>query len=94
MLFRRAFSTAPLESKRLAISRSQSPKELLPLNKLVFGQSFTDHMLMIQWSASKGILLSLIASGWEAPQIKPYQKLSLDPSATVFHYGVRDFLSF
>jgi branched-chain amino acid aminotransferase len=30
-------------------------------------------------------------SGWEAPQIKPYGKLQLDPSSVVFHYGIECF---
>lgn len=44
----------------------------------MFGQSFTDHMLTIKWNAE---------TGWDAPQIRPYAPLELDPSATVFHYA-------
>jgi branched-chain amino acid aminotransferase len=26
--------------------------------------------------------------GWDKPHIKPYQNLSIDPSAPVFHYAL------
>lgn len=51
----------------------------MPNDQLVFGKTFTDHMLEIEWTAS---------GGWKAPTISPYHKLSLDPSASVFHYGL------
>ncbi|KAI9892570.1 MAG: branched-chain-amino-acid transaminase bat2 [Vezdaea aestivalis] len=35
-------------------------------------------MLSIEWTAS---------TGWHAPQITPYQNLSLDPATCVFHYA-------
>jgi hypothetical protein len=55
----------------------------VPANKdLVFGRTFAEHMLSIEWEAGKGFL---------APRIHPYQKISLEPSATVFHYGVECF---
>jgi branched-chain amino acid aminotransferase len=43
---------------------------------------FADHMLSIEWSA---------ANGWNTPRIVPYQNLSLDPSACVFHYAFECF---
>lgn len=39
-------------------------------------------MLTIEWTAE---------DGWHAPQIVPYQKLQLDPSACVFHYAFECF---
>lgn len=39
-------------------------------------------MLSVEWTASKG---------WFAPQITPYQNLSLDPASCVFHYGFETF---
>jgi len=30
-------------------------------------------------------------TGWDTPTIKPYQNLSLEPSAQVFHYGLEAF---
>ena len=39
-------------------------------------------MLSIEWTA---------ANGWQTPRIVPYQNLSLDPSACVFHYAFECF---
>jgi branched-chain amino acid aminotransferase len=41
-----------------------------------------DHMLTIEWTASKG---------WHIPRITPYQNLSLDPATCVFHYAFECF---
>ncbi|KZO99782.1 branched-chain amino acid aminotransferase II [Calocera viscosa TUFC12733] len=49
-----------------------------PSSKLVFGKTFTDHMLTVRWTS---------AGGWEAPVIGPYAPLSLEPSAVVLHYA-------
>ena len=54
----------------------------LPNEKLKFGATFTDHMLEIDWDASKG---------WAAPSISPYHKFELDPAASVFHYALECF---
>jgi branched-chain amino acid aminotransferase len=35
-------------------------------------------MLTIEWQQGKG---------WDAPEIRPYSKLQLEPSAVVFHYA-------
>ena len=48
----------------------------------MFGRTFTDHMLTIEYDSSKG---------WGTPKIVPYGKLSLDPSASVLHYGLECF---
>ena len=44
---------------------------------LVFGQTFTPHMLQIYYQNRQ----------WSAPQIVPYQNLSLSPAASSLHYG-------
>ncbi|EMD41684.1 hypothetical protein CERSUDRAFT_79323 [Gelatoporia subvermispora B] len=73
------FTSLPdVEPSRLVIERTQNPKKPPPPSGLVFGHTFTDHMLTIPWNAS---------SGWGAPKIQPYGPLSLEPSATVFHYA-------
>lgn len=46
-------------------------------NTLTFGSVFTDHMLECDFIDGK----------WQKPVIKPYGPLSIDPSASVFHYG-------
>lgn len=44
---------------------------------LVFGNIFTDHMLVCDYKDGK----------WQKPFIRPYEPFLLDPSAKVFHYG-------
>jgi len=46
-------------------------------DNLPFGSVFSDHMLVCNFSNGE----------WAAPKIMPYQPISLDPSAKVFHYG-------
>ncbi|WNI12598.1 branched-chain amino acid aminotransferase [Corynebacterium sp. Z-1] len=43
-----------------------------------FGQVFTDHMVSIDWSRERG---------WHDPQVRRYGPISLDPAASVLHYG-------
>lgn len=63
----------------MTIDRTNSPKPKLPNEKLVFGHSFTDHMLEVDWDKT---------TGWTVPRITPYHNLSLDPSCSVFHYAI------
>ncbi|MFJ7661223.1 branched-chain amino acid aminotransferase [Lysinibacillus sp. NPDC097162] len=55
-----------------------NPKEKPAADQLGFGQFFTDHMFIVDYTEGMG---------WHDPRIMPYQPLSLDPSAAVFHYG-------
>ncbi|KAK7680508.1 branched-chain-amino-acid transaminase bat2 [Cerrena zonata] len=73
---------APLEASKIQITKTSTPKEKLPNDKLVFGQTFTDHMLEIEWTKE---------AGWGTPKISPYHNLSLDPSTIVFHYAFELF---
>ena len=54
----------------------------MPLEKLVFGHTFTDNMLLAAWEEG---------AGWETPRIRPYGPLQLEPSASVLHYGFEAF---
>lgn len=67
-----------IEASNLIITTTNSPKPKVPPSKLKFGQTFTDHMLVINWSAQ---------NGWASPEIKPYTNLEIDPSASVLHYA-------
>lgn len=49
---------------------------------LLFGTIFTDHMFMMNYEEGKG---------WFDPRIVPYQNISLQPSAMVFHYAQEMF---
>jgi branched-chain amino acid aminotransferase len=71
-----------MESERILVKLSENLKKIPENKSLVFGHQFTDHMLEIDWE---------VKEGWKQPEIKPYQKLSLDPSCTVFHYGTECF---
>ncbi|PGH08248.1 branched-chain amino acid aminotransferase [Helicocarpus griseus UAMH5409] len=79
-----------VDFSKLSITKTSSPKQITSPEKLVFGSSFTGkctvvaahHMLMMNWNTK---------DGWLAPNIVPYQKLSLDPSTCVFHYAFECF---
>ncbi|KAJ1310769.1 hypothetical protein OPQ81_009290 [Rhizoctonia solani] len=78
-----------LDASKLLITYSTNLKELPPPEKLVFGQTMTDHMLIMNYSPE---------TGWSVPVIKPYAPLELDPACSVFHYtpalfeGMKAFL--
>ncbi|KAK4164490.1 aminotransferase [Cladorrhinum sp. PSN259] len=71
-----------IDPAKLVIEKTKTPKPLKESKDLVFGANFTDHMLTIEWDTN---------NGWGAPQIKPYQNLSLDPATCVFHYAFECF---
>lgn len=71
-----------IDMSTLEISENPDPKSLTPSHQLVFGATFTDHMLSLEWTAQEG---------WFPPRITPYQNLSLDPATCVFHYGFECF---
>lgn len=77
-LLRSATHTIHVQAALLTTTPTTSPKPIPDPATLVFGQTFTDHMLTAKWT---------LAHGWEAPEIKPYGPLALDPSSTVLHYS-------
>ena len=44
---------------------------------LSFGSVFSDHMLVCNYKNGK----------WDAPEVVPYQAITLEPSSKIFHYG-------
>lgn len=66
----------------IKIIKSNNLKQKPDANNLGFGNIFTDHMFMMDYT--EGI-------GWHDPVIMPYQPLTLEPSAMVFHYGQEMF---
>uniref|UniRef100_A0A665TXC9 Branched-chain-amino-acid aminotransferase, mitochondrial n=1 Tax=Echeneis naucrates TaxID=173247 RepID=A0A665TXC9_ECHNA len=66
----------------LVIEHNKACRPKPDTSNLVFGKQFSDHMLIINWSE---------ADGWEAPQIKPFQNLSLHPASSALHYSVELF---
>ena len=57
---------------------NQKPDE----SALGFGQYFTDHMFIMDYTREKG---------WHDARIVPFGNLSLHPACTVFHYGAEIF---
>uniref|UniRef100_A0A2K5CUE4 Branched-chain-amino-acid aminotransferase n=1 Tax=Aotus nancymaae TaxID=37293 RepID=A0A2K5CUE4_AOTNA len=70
------------KAKDLIVTPATILKEKPDPNNLVFGSVFTDHMLAVEWSSE---------FGWEKPQIKPLQNLSLHPGSSALHYAVEVF---
>ncbi|KAJ6172249.1 Aminotransferase class IV [Penicillium chermesinum] len=74
--------SAPLDATKLRVTRTQNPSEPANPEILAFGNVFTDHMLQVEWTA---------AHGWHEPEIVPYGKLNIDPSAGALNYAVECF---
>lgn len=53
-----------------------------PKDKLLFGASFSDHMLEVDWDSE---------TGWGTPLIRPYGNFSISPACSVFHYAIECF---
>lgn len=64
------------------IQKTTSPKPKPDPNTLKFGQTFSDHMFIMEYETGKG---------WHDGRIVPYGPISLDPAASVFHYGQEMF---
>ena len=62
----------------IIVQRAKTSKiDQVDFDNLEFGKVFTDHMLVCNYKNGE----------WETPQIIPYQAISLEPSAKIFHYG-------
>jgi len=89
-LGRRTFSVAarstaglaPLDASTLTIERDSVSRKPPPKEELVFGKTFTPHMLEVDWS---------VDHGWKSPRIVPYQNLPMSPAAMCLHYGLECF---
>ena len=69
----------------LTIAKTKQPKPRVADPDLGFGQVFTDHMLVMDYTQD---------SGWHAGRIEPYGPLTLDPATLVLHYGQAVFEGF
>jgi branched-chain amino acid aminotransferase len=62
----------------IQISQSNKSKiDKVDFSNFTFGSVFTDHMFECDYINGK----------WQNPKILPYQSISIEPSASVFHYG-------
>ena len=64
------------------IQKTTAPRVKPDPNTLKFGKVFTDHMFLMKYKT--GI-------GWHDGRIVPYGPLSIEPAASVFHYGQEMF---
>jgi branched-chain amino acid aminotransferase len=62
----------------LRILPTSAPKSHVADEQLGFGQVFTDHMLLMDYTPDVG---------WHDARIEPYGPFALEPSSIVFHYG-------
>jgi branched-chain amino acid aminotransferase len=69
-------------SYEIRIEKNPNPKPKPDQTALGFGQIFTDHMFIMNYTEGKG---------WHDPRIVPYGPLPMDPSVMVFHYGQATF---
>ena len=69
--------------QEIKIELTKTPKQKpQDQSKLGFGKIFTDHMYVMPYNKEQG---------WHDPKIVPYQPITLEPSAMVFHYGQEMF---
>ncbi len=67
-----------IHTDNIVVETSKTSKiNSVDFSNLDFGRVFTDHMFVCDYEDGK----------WQAPQIMPYQALTFEPSARVFHYG-------
>jgi branched-chain amino acid aminotransferase len=73
-----------IDLKPLKQVLSQSDREKRMTNP-GFGRVFTEHMVISDYEPS---------SGWSTPILQPYGPISLDPAASILHYGQSIFEGF
>ncbi|MDT8860665.1 branched-chain amino acid aminotransferase [Alkalihalobacillus sp. MEB130] len=62
----------------VSFKESSTKKQKPNADKIAFGKHFTDHMFVMDYEEGKG---------WYDPRIVPYEPITLDPAAMIFHYG-------
>ena len=67
----------------LTINRTSNPKEKVAFEKLIFGQTFSDHMLQMDWNEDVG--------KWTKPTISEFKNMEISPAAGCLHYGMECF---
>ncbi|KAJ5172611.1 hypothetical protein N7492_005204 [Penicillium capsulatum] len=77
-------TVAELDASNFKITRSTNLRDVpLPGSAEELSHSHcTDHMVTVRWT---------VANGWETPEVKPYQNLSIAPTATCLHYATECF---
>ena len=66
----------------LKLTKTNNPKTVPDEGALQFGETFTDYMLLVDWTEE---------GGWQNARITPFENLSLHPAAGVLHCGAGVF---
>jgi len=67
-----------LHTDKISVETSKTSKiDTVDFSNLDFGRVFTDHMFVCDYEDGK----------WQDPKVMPYQAMTFEPSARVFHYG-------
>ncbi|MFN8792060.1 MAG: branched-chain amino acid aminotransferase [Bdellovibrionales bacterium] len=72
------FETRSSSAGPIRIDQAPTLKPLPAEDSLGFGKHFSDHLFSARYSSTRG---------WHDLQVGPYQSLTLDPAASVLHYG-------
>ncbi|XP_077919277.1 branched-chain-amino-acid aminotransferase, mitochondrial isoform X2 [Halichoerus grypus] len=79
----RRYASSNFKAADLQLEMTREPHQKPdPSKPLVFGKTFTDHMLMVEWKEEKG---------WGRPRIQPFQNLTLHPACSGLHYSMQLF---
>lgn len=75
---------AELDASNVKVTRSSNLRALpQPGSAEETSHSYcTDHMVTVRWTASHG---------WETPEVRPYENLSIPPTASCLHYATECF---
>ena len=61
----------------IPVELTKNPRTKAPADQLGFGKYFSDHMFLVEYENGQ----------WINPRIVPYGPISMEPGASVFHYG-------
>lgn len=75
---------AELDASSTKVTRSTNLRKVPePGSPEAMGHSHcTDHMVIVRWTSKRG---------WETPEVKPYENLSIPPTASCLHYATEVF---
>src|SRR6188768_3775354 len=65
-------------------TKSASEREAILKGSLGFGRVFTEHMVTVRYAGG----------AWQRGELVPYAPITLDPAASVLHYGQAIFEGF
>jgi branched-chain amino acid aminotransferase len=71
-----------LSADKLIIEKTKNPLPKVANEDLVFGTTFSDHMLIADWTEQ---------SGWDAPKIVPFGNFAMHPATSALHYAIQCF---